>query len=200
MALQDRWVTLERKAERGCREAQEKVVRWAPWAPRGERTSWCTWACWEPWEPRIAGNDGRCHDQIRMFIREELQKMFDERIQYYTSRLPLSPVEVLSQPGRPGSPGKDGTPGRPGPPGSPGLPGQIRREGRQGVPGMRGEPGIKGEKGDKGTGIMGETGAPGPPEHIKASAVSPEISADLHLLDVSWIGKKKFHYWKRLYT
>ncbi|KAH0631115.1 hypothetical protein JD844_005239 [Phrynosoma platyrhinos] len=115
-----------------------------------------------PTGPAGLKGDAVNYDEIRRFIRQELNKMFDERMAYYTSRMQF-PVEMASQPGRPGPPGKDGTPGRPGPPGSPGMPGQIGREGRQGVPGMRGEPGAKGEKGDKGIGIMGETGLPGPP-------------------------------------
>ncbi|KAH1175028.1 hypothetical protein KIL84_021442 [Mauremys mutica] len=76
------------------------------------------------------------YDEIKRFIRQELNKMFDERMAYYASRMQF-PVEMAASPGRPGHPGKDGAPGRPGPPGSPGLPGQIGREGRQGVPGMR---------------------------------------------------------------
>uniref|UniRef100_A0A8C3QZ03 Collagen alpha-1(XVI) chain-like n=1 Tax=Cyanoderma ruficeps TaxID=181631 RepID=A0A8C3QZ03_9PASS len=102
------------------------------------------------------------YDEVKRFIRQELNKMFDERMAYYTSRLHF-PVEMVAAPGRPGPPGKDGLPGRPGPPGSPGMPGQIGREGRQGVPGMRGEPGAKGEKGEKGVGLMGDSGPPGPP-------------------------------------
>lgn len=31
MAIPGRRVNLERKAERGCQEAQEKVVKWDPW-------------------------------------------------------------------------------------------------------------------------------------------------------------------------
>uniref|UniRef100_A0A8C0GPK0 Collagen alpha-1(XVI) chain n=1 Tax=Chelonoidis abingdonii TaxID=106734 RepID=A0A8C0GPK0_CHEAB len=117
-----------------------------------------------PGTPGLPGTMGDMvnYDEIKRFIRQELNKMFDERLVYYASRMQF-PVEMAASPGRPGHPGKDGAPGRPGPPGSPGLPGQIGREGRQGVPGMRGEPGAKGEKGEKGIGLAGESGPPGAP-------------------------------------
>ncbi|KAF4792973.1 hypothetical protein TURU_116082 [Turdus rufiventris] len=123
--------------------------------------------CGKPGPPGSTGRPGAegdvvNYDEVKRFIRQELNKMFDERMAYYTSRLQF-PVEMVAAPGRPGPPGKDGLPGRPGPPGSPGMPGQIGREGRQGVPGMRGEPGAKGEKGEKGVGLMGDSGPPGPP-------------------------------------
>uniref|UniRef100_A0A452FV55 Collagen alpha-1(XVI) chain n=1 Tax=Capra hircus TaxID=9925 RepID=A0A452FV55_CAPHI len=111
-----------------------------------------------PGLPGVPGSMGDMvnYDEIKRFIRQEIIKMFDERMAYYTSRMRF-PMEMVAAPGRPGPPGKDGPPGRPGSPGSPGLPGQIGREGRQGLPGMRGE------KGDIGVGIAGEIGLPGPP-------------------------------------
>ncbi|KFO34428.1 Brain-specific angiogenesis inhibitor 2 [Fukomys damarensis] len=117
-----------------------------------------------PGLPGVPGSMGDLvnYDEIKRFIRQEIIKMFDDRMAYYTSRMQF-PVEMVAAPGRPGPPGKEGAPGRPGAPGSPGLPGQIGREGRQGLPGMRGLPGTKGEKGDTGVGIAGENGLPGPP-------------------------------------
>uniref|UniRef100_A0A2I3RJW2 Collagen alpha-1(XVI) chain n=1 Tax=Pan troglodytes TaxID=9598 RepID=A0A2I3RJW2_PANTR len=117
-----------------------------------------------PGLPGVPGSMGDMvnYDEIKRFIRQEIIKMFDERMAYYTSRMQF-PMEMAAAPGRPGPPGKDGAPGRPGAPGSPGLPGQIGREGRQGLPGVRGLPGTKGEKGDIGIGIAGENGLPGPP-------------------------------------
>ncbi|TSP25437.1 Collagen alpha-1(XIX) chain [Bagarius yarrelli] len=111
----------------------------------------------EPGNPGLPGpigsllNDYNTMEEIKMFIRKEVLRVFEERLLSYT--MPeRKPAAILAAHGCQCPPGLPGNDGSPGPPGEPGPPGPQ---------GYRGQ---KGERGQIGLGILGAPGPTGPPD------------------------------------
>ncbi|KAB1268565.1 Collagen alpha-1 chain [Camelus dromedarius] len=181
--LQDRRARQERREELACLAGLARVATWdllghrvlqereATLDLRGLQGAPGCPGCLAPWKEHCPSGDMVNYDEIKRFIRQEIIKMFDERMAYYTSRMQF-PMEMVAAPGRPGPPGKDGLPGTkgekgdigfgiageigpPGPPGPQGPPGYGKMGatgpmGQQGIPGIPGPPGPMGQPGKAG--------------------------------------------------
>ncbi|XP_046885268.1 collagen alpha-1(XIX) chain [Hypomesus transpacificus] len=107
-------------------------------------------------------SDANSMEEIKMFIRSEVLRVFEERLSNSAAqqKTPAAILAAQVRHGAPGPPGTTGPPGDTGPPGPQGYRGQKGERGQLGL-GIPGAPGPTGPPGPPGGSTQGPRGLPG---------------------------------------